>query len=171
RGMRSEQRHDDRQRYHRADHDDLAMRKVDQPDDPVHHCVAQRHERVDAAQRQPVDQLLQEDVQAVSPSAARRPCLRFSAAPDASAIPGLGKPRRRTKKRRPKAPSPSLDPGYFFFSSFFISPFFISPFIISPFFIGPAVAGAAAPAGAAAASFSVLPPTLTAMGMSLPSLT
>src|SRR5690606_14337430 len=45
-----------------ADHHDVAMGKVDQSDDAVHHRVAQRDQRIDAAQRQAVNELLNEDV-------------------------------------------------------------------------------------------------------------
>ena len=41
----------------RAHHDDVAVGKVQQQDDAVHHAVAQSDQRVDAAQRQAVDQL------------------------------------------------------------------------------------------------------------------
>ena len=47
---------------HRADHHHLAVREVDELDDPVDHRVAERDDRVDAAERQAVDDLLQEDV-------------------------------------------------------------------------------------------------------------
>ena len=50
-------------RDHRADHHDLAVREVDELDDAVDHRVAQRDDRVDAAERQAVDELLEEDVQ------------------------------------------------------------------------------------------------------------
>jgi hypothetical protein len=38
------------------------MGEVDQVDDAVHHGVAQRHQRVHAAQHQTVDDLLQQDI-------------------------------------------------------------------------------------------------------------
>jgi hypothetical protein len=82
----------------------------------------------------------------------------------------MGRLRRNTpltKKRRPAGRRyRSACSGDYFFSSFFISPFFMSSFFISSIF-GAAAAGA----GSAAAIFSVLPPTLTAMGTSLPSFT
>src|SRR5690606_7135809 len=47
---------------HGADHDDVAVREIDEADDAVHHRVAQRDQRVDAAQRQAIDELLYKDV-------------------------------------------------------------------------------------------------------------
>ena len=41
-----------------ADHDEVAVCKVDKSDDTVNHRVAQRHERIDAAEAEPDDQLL-----------------------------------------------------------------------------------------------------------------
>ena len=46
----------------RADHVDLAVREVQQLEDPVDHRVAERDQRVDAPERQPVDELLNEEV-------------------------------------------------------------------------------------------------------------
>ena len=46
----------------RADHVDLAVREVQQLQDPVDHRVAERDQGVDAAERQPVDELLHEEV-------------------------------------------------------------------------------------------------------------
>jgi hypothetical protein len=54
--MPAEQRNNDREGHHRADHHHLAVGEVDQADDPVDHRVTQRDERVDAAQDQAVDQ-------------------------------------------------------------------------------------------------------------------
>ena len=47
-----------------AQHVDVAMREVDQAQDPVDHRVAERDEGVDRAERQPVDQLLENSVHA-----------------------------------------------------------------------------------------------------------
>ena len=41
-----------------ADHDEVAVCKVDKSDDTVNHRVAQRHKRIDAAEAEPDDQLL-----------------------------------------------------------------------------------------------------------------
>src|ERR1700689_3004283 len=38
------------------------MREVDEADDAVHHGIAQRDQRINAAQRQAVDDLLKEDI-------------------------------------------------------------------------------------------------------------
>jgi hypothetical protein len=43
------------------------VREVDELDDPVHHRVAERHDGVHAAEREPVDDLLQESIQAAFP--------------------------------------------------------------------------------------------------------
>ena len=43
----------------RAEHEDVAVGEVDQLDDPVDHRVAERDERVDRADRQRVDRLLE----------------------------------------------------------------------------------------------------------------
>lgn len=40
----------------RAQHVDFAMREVDQPDDAVHHGVAERYERVNTAARQTAEE-------------------------------------------------------------------------------------------------------------------
>ena len=45
-----------------AQHVDVAVREVDEAQHPVHHRVAERDEGVDRAERQPVDQLLEERV-------------------------------------------------------------------------------------------------------------
>ena len=47
-----------------AQHVDVAMREVDQAQDPVDHRVAERDEGVDRAERQPVDELLENGVHA-----------------------------------------------------------------------------------------------------------
>ena len=60
---------DHRQRDQRADHHDFAVREVDEPEDAVDHGVAQRDQRVDAAQHQAVDDLLQENVHGAQSSA------------------------------------------------------------------------------------------------------
>ena len=44
----------------RAHHDDIAVGKVQQQDDAVHHAVAQRDQCIDAAKGQTVDQLAKE---------------------------------------------------------------------------------------------------------------
>ena len=62
RDVRADERDDDRIGDHRPDHHDLAMREVDELDDPVHHRVAERDDRVHAAERDAVDHLLQEGV-------------------------------------------------------------------------------------------------------------
>ncbi len=59
RGVRAEQAGDDRQRHHRAYHHHFAMREIDQADDAVDHRVAERNQRVDTAERETVDDLLQ----------------------------------------------------------------------------------------------------------------
>jgi uncharacterized membrane protein len=41
-----------------ADHDEVAVRKVDESDNAVNHRIAERHERIDAAEAQPDDELL-----------------------------------------------------------------------------------------------------------------
>ena len=48
-----------------ADHVDLAVGEVQELEDPVHHRVAKRDQRVHAAEREPVDQLLNEEVPGV----------------------------------------------------------------------------------------------------------
>ena len=68
--VRPGDRRDHRKRHHRADHHDLAVREIDQLDDAVHHRVAERDDGVDAAERQPVDDLLQENVQTGLPRGA-----------------------------------------------------------------------------------------------------
>jgi hypothetical protein len=47
-------------RDERADHENFAVREIDHADDAVHHRVADRDQPVDHAERQPVDQLLEE---------------------------------------------------------------------------------------------------------------
>src|SRR5688572_25306893 len=47
----------------RTDHEDVAMREVDEAQDAINHRIAQRDERVNRAQRQTVDYLLNELVQ------------------------------------------------------------------------------------------------------------
>src|SRR5439155_12320243 len=42
------------------DHKDVAVREVDEAQDPVDHRVTQRNQRVDGAQRKAVDELLEE---------------------------------------------------------------------------------------------------------------
>jgi hypothetical protein len=59
-GQRGDHRHGD----HRPDHHHLAMGEIDELDDPVDHRVTQGHDGVDAAQREAIDQLLQQDVHA-----------------------------------------------------------------------------------------------------------
>ena len=56
------ERDDHREGDHGADHHHLAVREVDQLDDAVDHGVAERDDGVHAAQRQAVDDLLEEDV-------------------------------------------------------------------------------------------------------------
>jgi hypothetical protein len=63
--------------------------EVDELDDPVDHRVAERHDRVDAAQRQAVDHLLQENVQSTSPQGAGG-ALAADEAPRAALAPGRG---------------------------------------------------------------------------------
>ena len=41
-----------------ADHDEVAVRKVNESDNAVNHRIAERHERIDAAEAQPDDELL-----------------------------------------------------------------------------------------------------------------
>ncbi|KAG0737472.1 hypothetical protein G6F24_017940 [Rhizopus arrhizus] len=48
-GITAHQRNGDRRGRHGADHDDVAMREVDQPDDAVHHGVAKGDQGVHAA--------------------------------------------------------------------------------------------------------------------------
>src|SRR6185437_14402019 len=60
RGVRADQSGDDRQRDHRSYHHDFAVREIDQADDAVDHRVAERNQRIDAAEREAVDDLLQE---------------------------------------------------------------------------------------------------------------
>ena len=43
----------------RAEHEDVAVREIDEAQDAIDHRVAQRDERVDRALRQPVDELLE----------------------------------------------------------------------------------------------------------------
>ena len=78
---------------HRADHHDFAVREVDELDDAVDHRVAERDDGVDAAERQAVDHLLQEDVQRLPVE----PALRFR----------RGRRRRlwRVRGREPAIPS------------------------------------------------------------------
>jgi hypothetical protein len=57
-----EQRLDHRNRGERAHHHQLAVGEVDEPDDAVDHGVAERDQRIHAAQRDAVDQLLQQDI-------------------------------------------------------------------------------------------------------------
>src|SRR5437899_9346701 len=47
----------------RPDHEDVAMRKIDETQNAIDHRIAQGDERVDEPQRQTVDELLQELVQ------------------------------------------------------------------------------------------------------------
>ncbi len=61
------ERADDRQSDHRAHHRNFAMGKIDQLENAVDHCVAECNERVDAAQHQTVDQLLQKNIHATAP--------------------------------------------------------------------------------------------------------
>ena len=46
-----------------ADHEDLAVGEVQELEDPVDHRVAERDQRVDAPERQAVDELLDEEVE------------------------------------------------------------------------------------------------------------
>ena len=43
----------------RAEHEDVAVREIDEPQNPVNHRVAERDERENRAKRQAVDQLLE----------------------------------------------------------------------------------------------------------------
>ena len=55
----------DGQRHHRAYHHHFAVREVDQAEDAVHHGVAQRDQRIDAALHQAVDDLLKKDIHSI----------------------------------------------------------------------------------------------------------
>jgi hypothetical protein len=44
----------------RADHEDIGVGKVDEPQHAVHHRVPERDERVDGAEREAVEELLEE---------------------------------------------------------------------------------------------------------------
>ena len=101
----ADQRDDHRVGDHRADHHHFAVREVDELDDPVHHRVAQRDDGVDAAQRQPVDHLLQEDVQTVPPPS-RLPRTR-AIVEGRAPVRAIPPRRRRGKKRRRPARTPS----------------------------------------------------------------
>ena len=46
----------------RAEHVDVAVREVDEPQHPVHHRVAERDQRIDGAEREAVDELLEEGI-------------------------------------------------------------------------------------------------------------
>src|SRR5690606_27626089 len=48
--------------HHGTHHDHIAMGEIDQADDAVHHGVAQRHQGVDTADRDAIDQLLEQNV-------------------------------------------------------------------------------------------------------------
>ncbi len=63
------QRHQEPERHERADHEDVAVREIDQLDDAVDHRVAQRDEGIDRADGQRVHQLLDEgrDIHALLP--------------------------------------------------------------------------------------------------------
>ncbi len=54
---------DDRQRHHRAHHGDFAVGEIDELENAVHHGVAQRDQRIDAAQHQAIDELLEKNIQ------------------------------------------------------------------------------------------------------------
>ena len=58
------ERGDDGPARQRADHQHLAVGEVDQVDDPVDHRVAERDQRIDAAEHEAVDDLLDEDIHA-----------------------------------------------------------------------------------------------------------
>ena len=60
------QRRHHRPARQRAHHQHIAVREVDEVDDPVDHRVAERHQCVDAAQNEAVDDLLDEDIHAPS---------------------------------------------------------------------------------------------------------
>jgi hypothetical protein len=60
----SGERGDDGPARQRTDHQHLAVGEVDQVDDPVDHRVAERDQRIDAAEHEPVDDLLDEGVHA-----------------------------------------------------------------------------------------------------------
>jgi len=47
------------------------VRKIDQVDDAVHHGVAEGQQRIHAAEYQPIDDLLQQDVDGGFPKGAR----------------------------------------------------------------------------------------------------
>ena len=67
---------------HRADHDDFAVREIDKLDDAVDHRVTERHHRIDGAQGEPVDQLLDEDVHARQSLANSAPEAKNKTAPE-----------------------------------------------------------------------------------------
>ena len=48
----------------RAEHEDVAVREIDEPQHAIHHRVAERDQRVDRAQRKAVDDLLAEITEA-----------------------------------------------------------------------------------------------------------
>jgi hypothetical protein len=56
---------DHRQGDHRTDHHHFAVGEIDELDDAVDHRVAEGHDGIHAAQREAVDELLEEDVQGV----------------------------------------------------------------------------------------------------------
>ena len=149
------ERRDDGERDHRADHHDLAVREVDELDDAVDHRVAERDHGVDAAERQAVDHLLQENVQATLPGSAPR-CAGSSAAiwtapnrgnsspgivrvadqagnPDASSSGRFGRPAACRHQRRVRKTAPRRTP----LSS-----------VRNAYFLGASLAGAIAGAGA-----------------------
>ena len=79
-----------------TDHVDVAVGEVDELDDAVDHGVAQGHQRINAAQRHAVDQLLKENFQnnpsflkGVRGPGLRRPCGTASGCKGAS---GCGPP-------------------------------------------------------------------------------
>ena len=115
----ADQRDDDRVGDHRADHHHLAVREIDELDDPVDHRVAQRDDRVDAAERRAVDELLDEDVHCQGDRGqvtgiGRRTCVspwRLASA----IVGGLSRgPRQAAKKTAPEGAVSSHRDDYFF---------------------------------------------------------
>ena len=100
RHLRAGQRDDHRVRGERADHHDLAVREVDELDDPVDHRVAERDDRVDAAERQAVHDLLQEDVH--SGASDRGSATVHEPRPDCGGAAEMGNTGARKRNGAPK---------------------------------------------------------------------
>ena len=99
-----EDREDHRRREHAAEHEHVAVREVDQLEDPVDERVAERDERVDGAVREP-DERDGEEV-------GRRPCTKLTASQRTSKpTSSAADHRHHVRSRRAPRSQRSVDVG------------------------------------------------------------